>query len=78
MKPVLAEWIALIDSTVRPRWTRRGATLLRFAVTLMAAVAFVWLGYEFWRLLWQQGRWGAIDLKTYHHLIADWFASRPI
>jgi len=51
---------------------------LRFAILLMGSVALVWLGYEAWRLLWQQGYWGAIDLRTYHGLIHDWFAGRPV
>lgn len=44
----------------------------------MGSVALVWLGYEAWRLLWQEGYWGAIDLRTYHGLIHDWFTGTPI
>jgi hypothetical protein len=78
MEHVLAGWIATIDSAVRHWWTRRGVLILRCSVALMSLIALFWLGYEFWRLLWEQGRWGAIDLKTYHKLIGGWFAGRPI
>ena len=71
-------WIGMIDLMLRPWWARHGPIILRSAVQFMAAVALAWLGYETWRLLWQQGYWGAIDLRIYHELIHDWFAGRPI
>jgi hypothetical protein len=53
-------------------------------VTLMTVVALVWLGYEFWRLLWQSSAiWqssppGAVDLQLRHGEVRHWFAGRPI
>jgi len=44
----------------------------------MAVVAIVWLGYEVWRLLWQQGYWGAIDLKLRHNEVIRWFAGKSV
>jgi hypothetical protein len=45
---------------------------------LLATAGAVWLGYEGWRLLFQGGYWGAIDLGNYHRLVGDWFAGRPV
>jgi hypothetical protein len=77
-EPLVGRWIGTINSALRPWWARHGAITLRFAVPLMVVVALVWLGYESWRLLWQQGYWGAIDLGVYHRFIHGWFAGKPI
>ena len=55
-----------VISTLGSWWANHDRPLLRIAVSLMLVAAIVWLGYEFWRLLWQQGRWGAIDLRIFH------------
>jgi hypothetical protein len=44
----------------------------------MLVAALVWLTYEFWRLLWQTGWWGAVDLRTLQGLVREWFAGRPV
>jgi hypothetical protein len=44
----------------------------------MTIAAVVWLGYEFWRLLWQPGEMGAIDLMQRHNEVQAWFAGRPV
>jgi hypothetical protein len=50
----------------------------------MAVAALVWLGYQFWRLLWGSAPiWptsptGAVDLKLLHRLVHDWFVGRPV
>jgi hypothetical protein len=54
-------------------WAVRREGLMRAAVLLMAIAAVIWLGYEFWRLLFQPGRMGAIDLKYYHDWTHRWF-----
>jgi glycosyl transferase family 87 len=63
------------------RWHR----LLLVASALMAISAAVWLGYEFWRLIWQPselvGRpvWpGAIDLIQRYGDVQPWFAGLPV
>ena len=67
-------------SILRPWWDNHGAMALRLAVALMALVAFMWLGYEFWRLLWgsepiwPSSRTGAIDLKLRYREVHDWFS----
>jgi hypothetical protein len=58
--------------------------VLRVAIALMAVAALVWLGYQFWRLIWGEApiwptsRPGAVDLKYQHELVHGWFAGRPV
>ena len=68
----------MILTTLRDQWADHGTTVLRSAVWLMAVAATVWLGYEFWRLLFQSGEMGAIDLRQRHNEIQAWFAGRPV
>jgi hypothetical protein len=69
---------------LRSLWSDHRTTLLRLAVVLMAVVALVWLGYEFWRLLWGSSPiWhtspsGAVDLKQFHTWIHRWFAGERV
>jgi hypothetical protein len=65
-------------SSFRNWWAKRANALMGIAASLMFVAAFVWLGYEFWRLLWQQGYWGAIDLKLRHDEVHRWFAGKPV
>jgi len=62
----------------RSLWVDYGTIVIRSAVWLMAIAAAVWLGYEFWRLLWQSGEKGAIDLLQRHNEVQAWFAGRPV
>lgn len=45
---------------------------------MLSLAACVWLAYETWRLLLQQGFWGAVDLRIYHTLIRQWLAGWPV
>jgi hypothetical protein len=69
---------------LRNWWADHHTTLLRLAVALMAIVALVWLGYQFWRLIWGSDPiWhtspsGAVDLKIRLGEVHRWFAGRPI
>jgi hypothetical protein len=65
-------------SALRNWWAEHERGLLIVAAAIMFVAALVWLGYEFWRLLWQPGPLGAIDLRTLHELVRGWFAGRPI
>jgi hypothetical protein len=73
-----------VTARLRTWWAGYGITLLRCAVLLMAAAALVWLGYEFWRLLWHSAPiWhsspvGAVDLMMRHNEVQRWFAGRPV
>ena len=44
----------MYPSIVRSAWREHGQALLLGASAVMAAAAVVWLGYQFWRLLWQE------------------------
>ncbi|MGB5619955.1 MAG: hypothetical protein WBM78_24160 [Desulfobacterales bacterium] len=68
----------MILTTSRSLWADYGTMVLRSAVWLMAVAAAVWLGYEFWRLLFQSGEMGAIDLRQRHNEVQAWFAGRPV
>jgi Glycosyltransferase family 87 len=74
----LAIWARQGTSTLRNWWVDHNETVLRVAVLLMLVAALVWLGYQFWRLLWQPGPWGAVDLRILHELVHGWFAGRPV
>ncbi len=53
-------------------------SLLPLALGAMALLACLWLGYEFWRLLFQPDPLGAIDLKQRHREVDAWFAGRAV
>jgi Glycosyltransferase family 87 len=74
----LARWGQPGTSALRNWWAEHEKRLLIVAAALMFVAALVWLGYEFWRLLWQQGFWGAIDLKLRHDEVHRWFAGKPV
>ena len=66
-------------------WQERRRPVLFCAVALMSFVAFVWLGYEFWRLYREPeklfGRTilnGGVDLKLMHYFVQNWFAGVPM
>jgi hypothetical protein len=52
--------------------------LLRTAVGLLAALAVLKLGSEFWRLLMDTSRLGAIDLKLRYVDVHRWFSGLPV
>ena len=63
---------------IQPVSAPRRALWLKVAVALMAAVAMVWLGYEFWRLLRQPEPFGAIDLRHRHTEVNAWYSGRNV
>lgn len=69
---------------LRNWWLEFGKMLLRFAIALMAVAALVWLGYQFWRLLWEADPiWasspvGAVDLMMRYDEVHGWFSGRPV
>jgi len=66
-----------VASMIQRWWAGRHETVLRLAVPLMGIAAAVWLAYEFWRLLFQRGEWGAIDLRLIQGWVKDWFSPAP-
>ena len=63
---------------VRRAWRVQHVLILRTAIVWMAVAALVWLSYEFWRLIWQTGYWGAIDLRMLQRVVARWFSGQPV
>lgn len=66
-------------------WQKRRRTVLVCAVTIMSIVAFVWLGYEFWRFFREPARLfgreivpGGVDLKLLYKNVRNWFAGIPV
>ena len=59
-------------------WRTHASSVLRLSVRAMTAVAAGWLTYQFWRLLFQTGEWGAIDLLYLQTGTRSWFAGDPV
>jgi hypothetical protein len=59
-------------------WGKRKSAVLSWAAALMALAALVWMGYGFWRLLWQPTPMGATDLAQRWIEVRDMFAGRDI
>jgi hypothetical protein len=78
IKPSVEKWGRTIVPMIRKGWIRHHWTLLCLAVVLMAVLALLKLGTEFWRLLFDNGPNGAIDLRLFHELVHRWFTGRPV
>ena len=72
-------------SAIKDGWIVHKRLVLRIAVLAMSIAAVVWLGYEFYRLLWQPDQIGpipihpgAIDLKQRHEDVHHLFAGEPV
>ena len=70
---------------LRVWWAIHGKSVLTILVILMAFIALVWLGYEFWRFIQQPNQIGgyrihpgAIDLKLRYKEVQYWFAGNPV
>ena len=62
----------MIILRIRKCWTAHETAALRLAIIIMAIAAVIWLSYEFWRLLWEPGYWGAIDLRVLQNAVGRW------
>ncbi|MCI0453749.1 MAG: hypothetical protein L0Y68_01990 [Candidatus Dadabacteria bacterium] len=75
----LMRWGKTNASTLRSWWESHGTMVIRIAIAIMIIVALLWLGYQFWRLLWQPSPiWptspaGAVDLKNRYKDVHRWF-----
>lgn len=78
MKPFAKRWSEKIAPALRNYWVRHQRTLLLFAIGLMAVLALLKLGTEFWRLLFDMGPNGAKDLRLRHEEVSRWFTGRPV
>ncbi len=64
--------------TIRDWWLEHRTKLLRCALILMAVIAIMRLGYEFWRLIFDVCPPGANDLYTLYTLTHEWFSGRAL
>jgi len=78
MKPFMERWSRGIAPKIRNGWNRHHTTFLRLAIVLMGILALLKLGTEFWRLIFDPGYKGALDLNILHDFIRHWFAGRPV
>lgn len=69
-------------SSLEPRlhtfWIRHRLKLLQIIAVLMAFVAVLKLGAEFYRLIWDSSPIGAVDLNHLHRWVTAWFEGQPI
>jgi hypothetical protein len=59
-------------------WQQHRGAWLGAAVVLLAVSALIRLGTGFYVLLWDQGWWGAIDLRNRSQEVHAWFAGAPV
>ena len=64
--------------TLQALYQAHGPFLMRLAIYAMSVAALAWLGYEFWRLVWLQGYWGAIDLHQRYVEVHYWFSGKMV
>jgi hypothetical protein len=64
--------------TLQALYQAHGPFLMRLAIYAMSVAALLWLGYEFWRLVWLQGYWGAIDLHQRYVEVHYWFSGKMV
>ena len=67
-----------VSSTVRTWWHEYHKLLIAMGLALMVVAAVPRMAYEVWRLLFNSGKLGAIDLKIFHEFVNGWFAGRPV
>jgi hypothetical protein len=59
-------------------WSRRRDSLMSLAIVMMSIASSVWLGYQFRRLLFDDGVMGAIDLRQRYDEVHAWFAGEKV
>ena len=69
---------------IRSWWHRHKKRVLRSAVPVLALISIIWLGYEFWRMIFEPSHLGplkiapgAIDLKFRYNGVHNLFAGVP-
>jgi len=67
-----------VSSAVRAWWRNHNKLLVTLGLALMVSAAVPRMAYEVWRLLFDSGRLGAIDLKIFHEFVNGWFTGRPV
>ncbi len=65
-------------SDINEWYLNRSKSLFKIAIVLMSFLAVSRLAYQFWRLLMDQNRNGAIDLRIAHQWVNLWFGGKPL
>lgn len=78
IKPSPKRWSRMVVPAFRRWWVVHHTTFFRLAIVLMAVLALLKLGTEFWRLLLDSSPDGARDLRSFHELVHRWFAGKPV
>ncbi len=59
-------------------WESHGSLVMRIAICCLFTASVVWLGYQFWRLVWLKGFWGAVDLHQRYFEVQRWFSGQQV
>jgi hypothetical protein len=65
-------------SSLSRYWDKREEFILPKVLMVMIGISLIWLGYEFWRLLFQELPHGAIDLRLRQYEIWAWIDGEPV
>jgi glycosyl transferase family 87 len=76
-----ATWV----DTVLASWRRHRSWILWTIVVVLGVVSLLWLGYEWWRVIWKPQRlgtmWvhpGGLDLEMRWEELRDWFSGKTV
>lgn len=58
--------------------TKQKSKIIYVVIAIMTTISVIWLSYEFWRLLWQTGEWGAVDLRLRYKEVTAFFEGIPV
>jgi len=78
MKEMMKTWSEQWAPSIRTIWANQGVWALGVAVVLMVVATVHRLRNEFWRLLLDTGREGAIDLIFHHKVVDLWFHGEQV
>jgi len=78
MRTMTEKWGKTAAPKIRNGWRNHRTTLLRIAIVFMLLFAVFKLGNGFYRLVWDSGKNGAIDLRIRHREVHAWFSGMPV
>jgi hypothetical protein len=70
IKPVVADRAGMLCS-------KHSRIILYTAITIMALYTLLSFSNQFWRLLFDESRLGAIDLRSLHYMVSSFFSGNP-
>ena len=63
---------------IEQSWLLHGNKVCRLAIFLMLLAALWRMSFEFHRLVWDTGYYGAIDLELVYDAVQLWFSNQPV